>query len=74
VYGAGELPDLLRVLRVGESQVVSEPDPNRTVDFRVEIGSSYNSCVYGNAEDDLETGPPIPPTEEATPTGGSNFG
>ena len=72
----GALADLLRVLRVGDSQVVSEPDPNRTVDYRVEIGQSYNTCVYGNAEDDIEAGPPIPtPTgEDSTPTGNSNFG
>jgi LCP family protein required for cell wall assembly len=72
----GALADLLRVLRVSESQVVSEPDPNRTVDYRVEIGQSYNTCVYGNAEDDIEAGPPIPtPTsEDSTPTGNNNFG
>jgi LCP family protein required for cell wall assembly len=72
----GALADLLRVLRVSESQVVSEPDPNRTVDYRVEIGQSYSTCVYGNAEDDIEAGPPIPtPTsEDSTPTGDNNFG
>ncbi len=73
------LADLLEVLRVGESQVVAEPDPNRTVDYRVEIGQSYNTCVYGNAEDDIESGPPIPtpPADNATPAGddgGNNFG
>ncbi len=54
------LADLQRILRVSEAQVIAQPDPNRSVDFRVEIGRSYNSCVYGNAEDDVETGPPIP--------------
>ncbi len=73
------LGDLLEVLRVGESQVVAEPDPNRTVDYRVEIGQSYNTCVYGNAEDDIDAGPPIPtpPADNATPAGdngGNNFG
>ncbi len=54
------LADLQRILRVSEAQVIAQPNPNRRVDFRVEIGRSYNSCVYGNAEDDVETGPPIP--------------
>ncbi|MBP8973628.1 MAG: LCP family protein [Anaerolineae bacterium] len=54
------LDDLRRVLRVGEEQVVVQPDPNRTVDFRVEIGGAYNSCVYGSAADEVDAGPPIP--------------
>ncbi|HML20164.1 MAG TPA: LCP family protein [Aggregatilinea sp.] len=53
------LDDLKRILRVSDDQVIIEPDPNRTVDYRVEIGTSYNSCVYGNAEDDLAAGPPV---------------
>lgn len=50
---ASPLPDLMRILRVEAGDVVRQPDPNRTVDFRVEIGKSYNGCVYGNAEDEL---------------------
>ena len=53
---ASPLPDLQRLLRVSDSLVIAQPDPNRTVDFRVEIGTAYNSCVYGYAEDAL---PPI---------------
>jgi LCP family protein required for cell wall assembly len=53
------LEDLKRILRVGDAQVIAQPDPNRSVDFRVEIGRGYNSCVYGNAEDEIETGPPV---------------
>ncbi len=53
------LDDLKRILRVTDAQVVIQPDPNRTVDFRVEIGGAYNSCVYGNAEDYIEAGPPV---------------
>lgn len=53
------LEDLKRVLRISDGQVVSEPDPNRTVDFRVELGTGYNSCVYGNAEDEIPNGPPV---------------
>ncbi|MCZ7538722.1 MAG: LCP family protein [Anaerolineae bacterium] len=54
------LDDLRRVLRVGEVQTVVLPDPNRTADFRVEIGGAYNSCVYGSAADEIDAGPPIP--------------
>jgi LCP family protein required for cell wall assembly len=53
------LDDLKRILRVSDDSVIVEPDPNRTVDYRVEIGTSYNSCIYGNAEDELDQGPPI---------------
>ncbi|MEW6578500.1 MAG: LCP family protein [Chloroflexota bacterium] len=55
----GALDDLRRVLRVGEGQVIVQPDPNRTVDFRVEIGGAYNSCVYGSAADEINAGPPV---------------
>jgi LCP family protein required for cell wall assembly len=54
------LDDVRRVLRVSEEQVVAQPDPNRTADFRVEIGGAYNSCVYGSAADEVDAGPPIP--------------
>jgi hypothetical protein len=54
------LEDLKRVLRVSDGQVIAQPDPNRVVDFRVEIGGAYNACVYGNAEDEIDAGPPIP--------------
>lgn len=58
------LEDLMRVLRVSDTQIISEPDPNRMVDYRVEIGSAYNSCIYGNAEDEISAGPPINGDEE----------
>jgi LCP family protein required for cell wall assembly len=51
--------ELQRLLRVEDAQVISQPDPNRTVDFRVEIGFAYNSCVYGSAEDEIAEGPPL---------------
>ena len=53
------LGDLLNVLRISEANVIYEPDPNRTVDYRVEIGTGYSSCVYGNAEDEMLAGPPV---------------
>jgi len=39
---------LQSALRLGASDVVFEPDPNRTVDFRIVIGASYarNSCTF----------------------------
>lgn len=47
------LPDLQRILRATDGQIVRQPDPNRTVDYRVEIGTEYRLCTYGNAEDDM---------------------
>jgi LCP family protein required for cell wall assembly len=47
------LPDLQRLLRVEEAHIIRQPNPNRSVDFRVEIGMAYRSCVYSYAEDDL---------------------
>jgi LCP family protein required for cell wall assembly len=60
------LDDLKRILRVQDAEVVSQPDPNRTFDFRVEVGRAYgyNSCLPGNAEDEIDAGPPV---DEAQP-------
>jgi LCP family protein required for cell wall assembly len=66
------LDDLKRVLRISDTQVVVQPDPNRTVDYRVEIGGAYNACVYGGSEDEIEAGPPIPTGTPSSGTG--NFG
>ncbi len=57
------LPDLQRVLRVEDAQVVRVPDPNRAVDFRVEVGMDYRSCVIGFAEDELAPAPLLSPAE-----------
>jgi SH3-like domain-containing protein len=53
---------LQRLLRVADAQVIRIPDPNRTVDYRVEIGTEYRLCQYGNAEDELVI-TPSPDTE-----------
>jgi hypothetical protein len=39
---------LQSALRLGNDGVIFEPDPNRTVDFRIVIGRSYsrNSCTH----------------------------
>jgi hypothetical protein len=67
------LETIMEVLRVGPSNVIVEPDPNRTVDFRVEIGTSYNSCLIGSSADELDDGPPIgdggTPGDEPIPEG-----
>ncbi len=49
------LSTLQRILRVSDEGVIIEPDPNRTVDFRVIIGGNYYSCTHNV----------LPPTEEA---------
>lgn len=48
------VPVLRNVLGVSQSNVIVEPDPNRTVDYMVVLGESYvsNACTYqpyGNA-------------------------
>lgn len=47
---------LQSALRVSDGQVRIEPDPNRTVDFRVVLGGQYYACTYAVA-------PPEAPTE-----------
>ncbi|MCD4684446.1 MAG: LytR C-terminal domain-containing protein, partial [Anaerolineae bacterium] len=39
------LNQLLSVLNIHPDNVIYEPDPNRTTDFRIILGASYNSCV-----------------------------
>ncbi|MFP4324126.1 MAG: LCP family protein, partial [Anaerolineales bacterium] len=51
------LERIMEIMRIGDSQVVFEPDPNRQVDFRIDIGTGYNSCILGSSADDL--GPPV---------------
>jgi len=40
----GTLQAMLKALNVKADRVVSQPDPNRAVDFRVVLGADYNSC------------------------------
>ncbi len=51
------LGELMRVLRVDAAHVTPQPDPNRTTDYRVEIGTAYNACKYGYAEAELGDAP-----------------
>lgn len=54
------LETILEIMRVGPSQVVVEPDPDRTVDYRIEVGKDYNSCLRSSSSDEIAPGPPIP--------------
>jgi hypothetical protein len=38
------LTALVKALNVKNTQIQSQPDPNRTVDFRIVLGTDYNSC------------------------------
>jgi polyisoprenyl-teichoic acid--peptidoglycan teichoic acid transferase len=40
------LQTLMKTLRVNKNAVKQEPDPNATVDFRVEMGRDYASCLF----------------------------
>jgi LCP family protein required for cell wall assembly len=39
------LNDLVSLLNVNPKDIQVQPDPNRTVDFRIILGANYNSCV-----------------------------
>lgn len=55
------LEALVRVLNVRPEDVLIEPDPNRTVDFKVILGADYNSCVDRQVQA-VENLPPATPT------------
>jgi LCP family protein required for cell wall assembly len=40
------LNEIARVLNVTPDNIRVQPDPNRTVDFEVILGSNYNSCTH----------------------------
>ncbi len=40
----GALAIMTKALNVRSEQVIKQPDPNRTADFRVVLGGDYNSC------------------------------
>lgn len=60
---------LQRVLRVADSQVIVQPDPNRVVDYVVILGQDYNTCTY-KAQLPIQETPTAAPTPApaATPT------
>lgn len=39
------LDDIVKLLNVKPENILVEPDPNRTADYEVIIGSNYNSCT-----------------------------
>jgi LCP family protein required for cell wall assembly len=57
------LNKIAEVLNVRAEGVVVQPDPNRTVDYRVILGASYNSCTYN-------VPPPVPTPTPEPETGG----
>ena len=64
----GALNRVMETIRVPATQIIFEPDPNRTVDYRVEVGKDYYGCSYGSSADDLlEEGPPVENTDNPTP-------
>jgi polyisoprenyl-teichoic acid--peptidoglycan teichoic acid transferase len=53
------LQTMMKALRVDKNAVIQKPDPNRTVDFRVEMGRSYGrSCFYALPADAQPTPEP----------------
>ncbi|MCZ7545312.1 MAG: LCP family protein [Anaerolineae bacterium] len=46
----GSARDVIQqVLKIRAEDVIVAPDPDRTVDYRVILGASYNSCTYNPA-------------------------
>jgi hypothetical protein len=39
------LNELIGLLNITPENARLEPDPNRTVDFKIILGANYNSCV-----------------------------
>lgn len=51
------LNELVRILNITSANIRVEPDPNRSADYEVILGSSYNSCSFqGIQEVDVEGG------------------
>jgi LCP family protein required for cell wall assembly len=50
------LAAIVSLLRINKANVIEKPDPNRTVDFHVEMGYDYATCLYA-----------LPPSTTATP-------
>ncbi|MBN1286947.1 MAG: hypothetical protein JXB47_16225, partial [Anaerolineae bacterium] len=40
------LAEIVDILKIHPSNIRVEPNPDRTVDYRVILGASYNSCTY----------------------------
>ncbi len=43
-----------QLLRIGDSNVYFEPNPDREYDYRVVVGRNYNACIYGSSADEVE--------------------
>ncbi|MEP7290065.1 MAG: LCP family protein [Chloroflexota bacterium] len=51
---------LMKLLRVSKAAVIDKPDPNRTVDFRVEMGKDYGQCIWALAPQYQDSPTPQP--------------
>lgn len=50
-----KIPDVIKILNIKPENIRVEPDPNRTADYEIVLGSNYNSCTYQVLQPD-ETG------------------
>lgn len=48
-----ELSRLQEILRVGDSNIIQRPDPDRLYDYRVVVGRNYNACLRGSSADEV---------------------
>jgi LCP family protein required for cell wall assembly len=55
------LQALVTALNISPSNVTIQPDPNRTVDYRIVLGENYNSCVDRQVQI-VEEAPPVTAT------------
>ncbi|MBI5961540.1 MAG: LCP family protein [Chloroflexi bacterium] len=39
------LNELIKLLNIKPENIIAQPEPNRTADFRIILGANYNSCV-----------------------------
>ncbi len=50
-----KVQDIVKILKIKPENIRVEPDPNRTADYEIILGSNYNSCTYQVLQPD-ETG------------------
>ncbi len=55
------LDKLIEILNINPANYILEPDPNRTSDYKIVLGETYNSCI-GRQVEVVEDLPPMTPT------------
>ncbi len=50
-----KVQDIVKILKIKPENIRVEPDPNRSADYEIILGSNYNSCTYQVLQPD-ETG------------------